>query len=210
MILSEWLGVIRKLEGTCGWGVHVIVVWTRCISWLRRPRLYPRLLRYCYCACVHSLQRSLNVSLEEYIRRILRARLNGKARLVCRGWHDECKSYSCSAVGLVKRTISMIDTVIEGHLDVEKGERFEWAVWYKFNSGMKGIFGKRWNNTLLVLSSRFKTIPLVSFRRPLTSRKSRSDSWTSCFGNRKQCSIVCTVIDNSSRPIHGWEIAQSL
>ena len=34
---------------------------------------------------VSSLQRSLNVSLEEHIRRILRARLNGKARLVCKG-----------------------------------------------------------------------------------------------------------------------------
>ena len=34
---------------------------------------------------VSSLQRSLNVSLEEHIRRIFRARLNGKARVVCKG-----------------------------------------------------------------------------------------------------------------------------
>ena len=34
---------------------------------------------------VSSLQRSLNASLEEHIRRILRARLNRKARLVCKG-----------------------------------------------------------------------------------------------------------------------------
>ena len=31
-----------------------------------------------YCACVNSLRRSLNVSLEKYIRRILRARRNGE------------------------------------------------------------------------------------------------------------------------------------
>ena len=30
----------------------------------------------------------------------------------------------------------MIDTIIERHLDIEKGERFEGAV---FNSGIKGI-----------------------------------------------------------------------
>ena len=42
--------------------------------------LYPRLLKY----CVSSLQRSLQVSLEEHLRRILRARLNGEARLVCK------------------------------------------------------------------------------------------------------------------------------
>ena len=59
--------------------VHVIVR-TRCIFWLRKPTLYPRLLKY----CVISLQRSLCVSLEEHIRRIFRARLNGKARLVCK------------------------------------------------------------------------------------------------------------------------------
>ena len=42
--------------------------------------MYPRLLKY----CVSSLQRSLYVSLKEHTRRILRARLNGKARLVCK------------------------------------------------------------------------------------------------------------------------------
>ena len=41
-----------------------VIVWTRCISWLRRPRLYPRLLRY--CAGVNSLHHRLNVSLEEH------------------------------------------------------------------------------------------------------------------------------------------------
>ena len=45
------------------------------------------------CLCFNSLQRSLNVSLEEHIRRILRARLNGKARLVCKRWHDERKRH---------------------------------------------------------------------------------------------------------------------
>ena len=39
-----------------------------------------RLLRY----CVSSLQCSLNVTSEEHIRRILTARLNGIARLVCK------------------------------------------------------------------------------------------------------------------------------
>ena len=47
----------------------------------------------------------------------------------------------------------------------------------------------------------FKTVPLVSFRRLLTSRKLAihgppvSDQ---CYQtNRQQCSMVCTVIDNS-------------
>ena len=140
MYLCLWK--IEDIERVAGWypttrGIRVgelvvwmclIVhtVWTCCISWLRRPRSYPRLLRY--CACVDSLQCSLNVSLNEHIRHILRARLNGKGRLVSKGWHDERKRYWCSAVGLVKRTILMIDTIIEGHLDVENGERFEWAV----------------------------------------------------------------------------------
>ena len=98
--LVEWtytlylcLWKIEDIERVAGWypttrGIRVgellvwmclIVhtVWTRCISWLRRPRSYPRLLRY--CACVDSLQCSLNVSLNEHIRHILRARLNGKA-----------------------------------------------------------------------------------------------------------------------------------
>ena len=35
-----------------------------------------------YCACVNSLRRSLNVSLEKYIRRILRARRNGESLFV--------------------------------------------------------------------------------------------------------------------------------
>ena len=35
-----------------------------------------------YCACVNSLRRSLNVSLEKYIRRILRARRNGEPLFV--------------------------------------------------------------------------------------------------------------------------------
>ena len=50
-----------------------VIVWTCCISWLSRPRLY--------------------VFLEEHVHRILRARLNGKACLVCKGWHNERKSY---------------------------------------------------------------------------------------------------------------------
>ena len=46
------------------------------------------MLWYCVSSLkyfVNLLQRSLNVSLEEHIRGILRARLNGKARLVCKG-----------------------------------------------------------------------------------------------------------------------------
>ena len=57
--------------------VRVIVL---TLFWLRKPILYPRLLRYFVC----SLQRSLYVSLEEHIRGILRAWLNGKACLVCK------------------------------------------------------------------------------------------------------------------------------
>ena len=33
----------------------------------------------------------------------------------------------------------MIDNIIGGHLDQGKGESIEWAVWYEFDSGMKGI-----------------------------------------------------------------------
>ena len=57
--------------------VRVIVL---TLFWLRKPISYPRLLRFFVC----SLQCSLYVSLEELIRRILRAWLNGKARLVCK------------------------------------------------------------------------------------------------------------------------------
>ena len=35
-----------------------------------------------YCACINSLRRSLNVSLEKYILRILRARRNGEPLFV--------------------------------------------------------------------------------------------------------------------------------
>ena len=35
-----------------------------------------------YCACINSLRRSLNVSLEKYIRRFLRARRNGEPLFV--------------------------------------------------------------------------------------------------------------------------------
>ena len=35
-----------------------------------------------YCACINSLRRSLNVSLEKYIRRIFRARRNGEPLFV--------------------------------------------------------------------------------------------------------------------------------
>ena len=54
---------------------------TRPISWLRKDRLYPRLLRY----VMSSFVRSLKVSSEEQIRRRLRAKLNGIALLVCLG-----------------------------------------------------------------------------------------------------------------------------
>ena len=66
-------------------------------------------------------------------------------------WHDERKRYWCSAaVGLLWRTASIIDTIIEGHLDVEKGERFEWAVWCKFIVGWSFSLGRRRNNTFIV------------------------------------------------------------
>ena len=58
-----------------------VMLRTRVISWLRKDRLYPRLLRY----DLSSLVRSVKVSLEEQMRRSLRARLNGMARLVCLG-----------------------------------------------------------------------------------------------------------------------------
>ena len=45
---------------------------TRPISWLRKERLYPRLLRY----VLSSLVRSVKVSSEEQIRRSLRAKLS--------------------------------------------------------------------------------------------------------------------------------------
>ena len=62
---------------------------TRPISWLRKERLYPRLLRY----VLSSLVRSVKVSSEEQIRRSLRAKLNGIALLVCLGWHEDCNKY---------------------------------------------------------------------------------------------------------------------
>ena len=62
---------------------------TRPISWLRKDRLYPRLLRY----VLSSLVRSMKVSSEEQIRRSLRAKLNGIALLVCLGWHEDCNKY---------------------------------------------------------------------------------------------------------------------
>ena len=54
---------------------------TRPISWLRKDRLYPRLLRY----VMSSFVRSLKVSSEEKIRQSLRAKLNGIALSVCLG-----------------------------------------------------------------------------------------------------------------------------
>ena len=58
---------------------------TRPISWFRKERLYPRLLRYVKPVC--------KVSSEEQIRRSLRAKLNGIALLVCLGWHEDCNNY---------------------------------------------------------------------------------------------------------------------
>ena len=159
-------------RNTCGWVGYGIAgfecIRARCIFWLRKPTLCPGLLRY----FVSTLQRNSYVSLEEHIRRILRARLNGKARLVCKrqpyepseantafprrrariarrgeekdsrempclprlahkahvmqaskGRHDERKRYWCLSVSLVLNN-SFNDTVIEEHLDVEKGEKF--------------------------------------------------------------------------------------
>ena len=71
-----------------------------------------------------------------------------------------------------------------------------------------------WHESSFSHPTLFKSTLLVSFRRLLSSRKFAirgppvSDH---CYQtNRQQCSMVCTVIDNSSRPIHGREIAQSL
>ena len=58
-----------------------VTVWTRWISLLRKERLYPRSLRY----WMSSLARNVKLSSEEHMRRNRRARLNGMARLVCRG-----------------------------------------------------------------------------------------------------------------------------
>ena len=65
------LGGIRQLVNTPGWGDRDCIHVSKGIVH----------------ACVNSSQRSLNVSLVEHILRILRARLNGKVRLVCKGWH---------------------------------------------------------------------------------------------------------------------------
>ena len=67
---------------------HVMSL-TRPISWLKKDRLYQRLLRY----VLSSLVRSVKVSSEEQIRRSLRAKLNGIALLVCLGWHEDCNKY---------------------------------------------------------------------------------------------------------------------
>ena len=71
-----------------------------------------------------------------------------------------------------------------------------------------------WHESSFSHPNVFETIPLVSFQRLVTSRKfairgpAVSDQ---CYQtNRQQCSMVCTVIDNSSRPIRGREIAQSM
>ena len=48
-----------------------------------------------------SLAHNVKLSSEEHMRRNWRARLNGKARVVCRGWHDDCRRYWCLSVSLV-------------------------------------------------------------------------------------------------------------
>ena len=48
-----------------------------------------------------SLALNVKLSSEEHMRRNRRARLNGMARFVCRGWHDDCRRYWCLSVGLV-------------------------------------------------------------------------------------------------------------
>ena len=85
-------GLYAITRGTrVGWsvsGVSLLVDVVN-ISWLRKDRLYPRLLRY----VLSSLVRSVKVSSEEQIRRSLRAKLNGIALLVCLGWHEDCNKY---------------------------------------------------------------------------------------------------------------------
>ena len=66
---------------------------TRPISWLRKNRLYPRLLRYVLSSLVCPWSWSVKVSSEEQIRRSLRAKINGIALLVCLGWHEDCNKY---------------------------------------------------------------------------------------------------------------------
>ena len=104
MILSEWLGGVRQhvQEDTCGWVACVSVCDSMNTLYLLAEETEivstsVKVLRL----CVNTLQHSLNVSLEEHIRRILRARLNGKARLVCKGWHDERKRHWCSSVSFL-------------------------------------------------------------------------------------------------------------
>ena len=56
-----------------------------------------------------SLARNVKLSTsEEHMRRNLRARLNGMARFVCRGCHDDCRRYWCLSVGLVQRSVSTL------------------------------------------------------------------------------------------------------
>ena len=104
MILSEWLGGVRQhvQEDTYGWVACVSVCHSMNTLYLLVEETEivstsVKVLRL----CVNTLQHSLNVSLEEHIRRILGARLNEKARLVCKGWHDERKRHWCSSVSFL-------------------------------------------------------------------------------------------------------------
>ena len=53
--------------------------------------------------------------------------------------HNERKRQWCLSVGLVLKN-SFNDTIIEGHLCVERGDLHAWVVRCKFNSGLKGIY----------------------------------------------------------------------
>ena len=69
-----------------------------------------------------SLERCLKVSSEEQIRRSGRAKLNGIALLVCRGWHLEC-SKVLMFVGGFGVNVSSDIAVIYKNVNIKKGYR---------------------------------------------------------------------------------------
>ena len=94
-------GLYVITRGTLGW---LVVIWLGLSVSLRRCDCMNSLdffsfslLRY----WMSSLARKVKHSSEEHMRRNRRARLDGMARLVRRGWHDNRRRYWCLYVGLV-------------------------------------------------------------------------------------------------------------
>ena len=122
--MAGWYVWVSRLCG-CVWSYEHVVS-----PWLRRPRLYPRLWRCIVLVLIHYdavwMSRWRNI----YV--VFSGQGGMENRFL---W-----GVTCSSEGLVPRIISMIDIIVEGSLDVEKGDRFEWAVWYKFNSWTKRVW----------------------------------------------------------------------